>query len=195
MRGWTARWRRASQASWHAVPRMNLLEGGGRRSRWVVRAGLTLLLLGGVYLFYSVYQEGITLQRERDGASSHLRATQTELASRRDEVNRLEAELRATRERPQTAERLPQQPGSKRWQAALTALERLQGAGVQFQSFQGSAGGELTVVAAAAGEQPLARLQGRLQEADQPFELQGVQWRRDKEALTLTATLRVRALP
>ncbi|MDO8751760.1 MAG: hypothetical protein Q7K03_11580 [Dehalococcoidia bacterium] len=195
MKQWTARWRRAPQASWRAVPGMNLLEGGGRGRPWVVRAGLALLLLGSVYLLYSLYQDGTTLQREMDGASSRLKATQTELASQRDEVNRLEAELKALRERPQTPERLPQQPGSKRWQAALTALERLEGDGVQFQSLQGSAGGELTVVAVAVGEQPLARLQGRLQEAGQPFELQSVQWKQDKEALILTATLRVRASP
>ena len=181
--------------SWRAVPRVNLLDGGAPGRRWVVRAGLALLLLGGVYLFLSLYQEGTTLQREMDGASSRLKAVQGELASRRDEVNRLEAELGALRERRQAAERLPQQPGSERWQAALAALERLQGDGVQFQSLQGKADGELTVVAAAAGEQPLARLQKRLQEAAQPFELQGVQWGRDKEALTLTATLRVRASP
>lgn len=196
MRGWAARWRRALQASWRAVPRMNLLEGGGRGRRWVVRAGLALLLLGGVYLLQSLYQEGTTLQRELDGASSRLKATQTELASRRDEVNRLEAELGALLERRQTAERLPQPQGSERWRAtlaALAALERLQGDGVSFQSLQESAAGELTVVAAAAGEQPLARLQGRLQEADQPFELLGVQWKRDKGVLTLTATLRVKA--
>ncbi len=195
MRGWAGRWRRSPQASWRAVPGMNLLEGGGRGRRWVVRAGLALLLLGGVYLLQSVYQEGTTLQLELYGASSRLRATQTELASQRDEVNRLESELRATRERRQATERLPQQPGSERWRAALAALEGLQGDGVGFQSLQGSAGGELTVVAAAAGEQPLARLQARLQEAGQPFELQSVQWGRDKEALTFAAILRVRASP
>lgn len=161
----------------------------------MVRAGLALLLLGGVYLFQSLYQERTTLQLELYGASSRLRATQTELASRRDEVNRLEAELGALRERRQTAEHLPQQPGSERWRAALAALERLQGDGVGFQSLQGSAGGELTVVAVAAGVQPLAQLQGRLQEAGQPFELQSVQWGRDKEALTFAAILRVRASP
>ncbi len=196
MRGWAGRWRRSPQTSWRAVPRLNLLEGGSRGRRWVVRAGLALLLLGGVYLFLSLYQEGTTtLQREMDGASSRLKAVQGELASRRDEVNRLEAELGALRERRQAAERLPQQPGSERWRAALAALEGLQGDGVGFQSLQGSAGGELTVVAAAAGEQPLARLQARLQEAGQPFELQSVQWGRDKEALTFAAILRVRASP
>lgn len=195
MRGWAGRWRRALQASWRAVPRMNLLEGGGRGHRWVVRAGLALLLLGGAYLLLSLYQEGATLQRERDGASSRLKTTQAELASRRDEVKRLEAELRDPLDRLQAQQRLYQQLGSLRWQEALVALDRLQGDGVSFQSLQGSAGGELTVVAAAAKEQPLARLQGRLQEAGQPFELQGAQWKQDKEALTLTATLRVKASP
>ena len=181
--------------SWRAVPRVNLLDGGAPGRRWVVRAGLALLLLGGVYLFLSLYQEGTALQREMDGASSRLKATQTELASRRDEVNRLEAELAALQQRRQAAERLPQQPGSERWRAALAALEGLQGDEVRLQSLLGSAGGELTVVATAAGEQPLARLQARLQEADQPFELQSVQWRRDKEALTFAAILWVRASP
>ncbi len=195
MRGWAGRWRRAPQASWRAVPGVNLLEVGGRGRRWVVRAGLALLLLGGVYLFQSVYQEGTTLQREMDGAGSRLKSVQGELTSRRDEVNRLEAELAALQQRRQAVERLPQQPGSERWRVALAALEGLQGDGVGFQSLQGSAGGELTVVAAAAGEQPLARLQARLQEAGQPFELQSVQWGRDKEALTFAAILRVRASP
>ncbi len=192
MREWAAKWRRAPKASWRAVPRVNLLEGGGRRSPLVVRAGLALLLLGGVYLLSSEYQEGATLQQEMERASSRLRATQTALASRSDEVNGLEAELGALRER-QAAELLYQQLGSERWQAALEALAGLQGDGVVIQSLQGSAGGGLTVVAAAAGAQPLARLQGRLQEAGQPFELRDVQWKQDKGTLTLTATLLVKA--
>lgn len=200
MRGWAVRWRRAPQASWRAIPRVNLLEGGGRGRRWVVRAGLALLLLGGVYLLQSLSQEGTTPQRELDGARSSLKAAQGELAARGNEVKGLEAELKDLRDRLQAQQRLPQQPGRERWQAALVALEaleRFQGGEVrfQFQSLQGSANGELTVVAVAAGEQPLAWLQRRLQEANQPFQLQGVQWKRDKEALTLTATLRVKASP
>lgn len=174
---------------------VNLLEGGGGGRRGVVRAGLALLLLGGVYLLYSVYQEGTTMQRELEGASRRLKATQTALASRGDEVRGLEAELGALRERRQASARLDQQMRGERWQAALAALEGLLGDGVSFQSLKGSAGGELTVVAVAAGEQPLARLQRRLQETGQPFELQGVEWKQNTGALTLTATLRVRASP
>ncbi|MBI2919141.1 MAG: hypothetical protein HYY01_14295 [Chloroflexi bacterium] len=190
-----ARWGRAPQASWHAVPRINLLGGGGRGHRWVVRVVLALLLLGSLYLFLSLYQEGSAQQRELDLASSRLKATQTQLASRRDEVNRLEVELRGLQQRLGAQQGLPQQPGSDRWQAALAALEGLQGGGVQFLSLQGKADDELTVVALATGEQPLARLQARLLEAGQPFELQGVQWKQDKGVLTLTATLRVGASP
>ncbi len=134
MRGLTARWRRSPQASWRAVPEMNLLAAGGLRRRWAVRAGLALLLLGGVNLLFSMYQGGTTQQRELDGASSRLKATQGELTSRRDEVNRLEAELAALRQRRQNAERLPQQLGSERWRAALAALEGLQSEGVRFQT-------------------------------------------------------------
>lgn len=199
MKEWAAkRWRRAPQASWRAVPRVDLLEGGGGGRGVVVRAGLALLLLGGLYLLYSVYQEGTTLQRGLEGASRRLKATQATqaaLASRGDEVSGLEAELAALRERSQAAARLDQQLGGERWQAALAALEGLQGDGVSFQSLKGSAGGDLTVVAVAAGGQPLARLQRRLQETGHPFELQGVQWKQDTGALTLTATLRVKASP
>ncbi len=41
----------------------------------------------------------------------------------------------------------------------------------------------------------MAQLQARLQEANQPFQLQGVQWKQDKGVVTLTATLRVKASP
>ncbi len=195
MKRWAAVWRRAPQPSWRAVPRVNLLEGGGRGRRRVVRTGLALLLLGGVYLLYSGYLDGRSLQREQDRASSRLKAAQSALASGRDEVSRLEAELDALRERRRTAETLHQQLGSDRWQAALVALEEIQGDGVSFQSFKGNASGELTVVAAAAGEQPLAQLQRRLLETGRPYEVQGVQWKQDEGALIFTATLLVRGSP
>lgn len=195
MRGWAGRRRGATQASWRAVPRVNLLEGGPRGRRWVVRAVLALLLLGGLYLLQSLYQEGIALQRELNRARSSLKAAQGELAARGNEVKSLEAELGKLRELAQAGEPLRQRLGSVQWRRALVALDRLQGEGIWFQSLRGSAGGELTVVAVAEGEQPLARLQRRLQEADQPFELQGVRWERGKEALTLTATLQVKGSP
>lgn len=195
MRAWAGKWRRSPQASWHAVPVMNLLEDVSRGRRRMVWTCLSLLLLGGVYLLLSLYQEGTTLRQEMSGDSSRLKVTQAQVSSRRDEMNTLEGELWDLQNRLQVQQSLPQQPGSERWQTALAALERLQGDGVQFKSLEGKADGELTVVATAVEEQPLARLQNRLHEMSQPFELQGVHWGRDKEEITLTAILRVRASP
>ncbi|MBI4281931.1 MAG: hypothetical protein HY672_00370 [Chloroflexi bacterium] len=195
MRAWVGRWRRSPTANWRAVPVVNLLEDEGRRRKGMVRAFLVLSLLVGAYLLLNLYQEGNTLKRETDEASSRLRISQAALASRRDEVNSLEGELWELQNRLRAQQNLPQQPGSERWQMALAALEKLQVDGVQFESLQGKAVDELTVVAVAAVEQPLAQLQNRLHETAQPFELRDVHWGRDKESITLTAILRVRASP
>lgn len=188
-------WRRSAQPNWRAVPKVNLLGGGGRRHSRVLPITLALLLLVGVYLLYSGYLDGSSLREERERANSRLKAAQITLASRRDEVSRLEAELNVLLERSRASETLDQQLGSERWQEALKALEEIQGDGVSFQSFQGNANGELTVVAVAVGEQPLAQLQRRLLETDRPYEVQSVQWKQDEGALIFTATLLVRGSP
>jgi hypothetical protein len=161
----------------------------------VVRAGLAVLLLAGVYLLFDAYQERTNLRKQLEEDTRRLKAAQTALASHGEETGLLEAELAALRERRQAAEGLYQAVGSEQWQATLLALEGFLGKGVRFQSLLGSASGELTVVAVAAEGPPLALLQRRLQEAGQPFELQNVQWKQDEGGQTLTATLRVEASP
>ena len=193
MRRWLGR-RAAPEAPWREVPRVDVLvreqASPGRR---LMRVALLALLLGATYLAGSLYLEGETVQRDLEHAGTQLESAQEELASRSNQAEQLQAQLADLQQRQQKTEQERQQLNAAKiqWQPVLAALEALLGEEEQFESLEGGAGGELTLVATIADEQALARLQGSLQDPGQPFTVQTADWQRDSGHLTLTATLQV----
>ena len=198
-------WRRApaQPEPWVAVPRIDLLEQGARSTQSlgarlllilvvaVELAAAALLATDGAILIQEdgtlLYQNGAAVQRDVDRASADLDAALGELGARQSEIPQLEIERDNLRQR--VAESAALRGSSVAWRPPMAAFVELARDGVQLHSINGNAPDQLTVVAGSSDQDALARFQRELQQPDQPFSLQDLQWGSTAEELRLTVSV------
>ena len=198
-------WRRAptQPEPWVAVPRIDLLEQGARSSQSprerlllilvvaVELAAAALLAADGAILIREdgtlLYQNGAAVQSAVDRASADLDTVLGRLGARQGEIPQLEIERDNLRQ--QVADAAALRGPSVPWKPPMAVFVELAREEVQLHSINGIAPNQLTVVAGSSNQHALARFQRELQQPDQPFSLQGLQWGRTAEELRLTVSV------